>query len=106
MGLWVLGLAVANINESQRQTYESKPLFLMTSLQYYCIPGLAEIKTYAQKMQDAQVTKSLSEDKFCHSDIIFYTCCREVKLPCSDLEEIVEDSIVFKYQGNVVFCCF
>ena len=31
----------------------------MTSLQYYCIPGLAEIKTYAQKMQDAQVTKSL-----------------------------------------------
>ena len=32
----------------------------MTSLQYYCIPGLAEIKTYAQKMQDAQVTTSLS----------------------------------------------
>ena len=31
----------------------------MTSLPYYCIPGLAEIKTYAQKMQDAQVTKSL-----------------------------------------------
>ena len=31
----------------------------MTILQYYCIPGLAEIKTYAQKMQDAQVTKSL-----------------------------------------------
>ena len=31
----------------------------MTSLPYYCIPGLTEIKTYAQKMQDAQVTKSL-----------------------------------------------
>ena len=31
----------------------------MTSLQYYCITGLTEIKTYAQKMQDAQVTKSL-----------------------------------------------
>ena len=31
----------------------------MTSLKYYCIPGLAETKTYAQKMQDAQVTKSL-----------------------------------------------
>ena len=31
----------------------------MTSLQYYCILGLAEIKTYAQKMQDAQVTKSM-----------------------------------------------
>ena len=31
----------------------------MTSLQYYCILGLAEIKTYAQKMQDAQVKKSL-----------------------------------------------
>ena len=60
LGLWVLGLAGSNINESQLQTYESKTLFLMTSLQYYnCIPGLAEIKTYAQKMQDAQVTKSL-----------------------------------------------
>ena len=31
----------------------------MKSLQYYCILGLAEIKTYAQKMQDAQVTKLL-----------------------------------------------
>ena len=37
----------------------------MTSLQYYCILGLDEIKTasqrqnYAQKMQDAQVSKSL-----------------------------------------------
>ena len=59
MGLWVLGLAVSNINESQLQTYESKTLFLMESLQHFCIPGLAEIKTYAQKMQDAQVTKSL-----------------------------------------------
>ena len=59
LGLWVLGLAVSNINESQLQTYESKPLFLMTSLQYYCIPGLAETKTYVQKMQDAQVTESL-----------------------------------------------
>ena len=59
LGLWVLGLAVSNINESQLQTYESKTLFLVTSLQYYRIPGLAEIKTYAQKMQDAQVTKSL-----------------------------------------------
>ena len=62
LGLWVLGLAVSNINESQLQTYESKTLFLMTSLQYYCIAGLAGThwnKTYAQKMQDAQVTKSL-----------------------------------------------
>ena len=57
--LWVLGLAVSNINESQLQTFESKTLFLMTSLQYYCIPGLAEIRTYAQTMQDVQVTKSL-----------------------------------------------
>ena len=60
MGLWVLGLAVSHINESQLQTYESKTLFLMTSLQYYCIPGLTEIKTYAQKMQDKQVAKSLN----------------------------------------------
>ena len=59
LGLWVLGLAVSNINESPLQTNESKTLFLMTSLTYCCIPGLAEIKTYAQKMQDAQVTKSL-----------------------------------------------
>ena len=34
LGLWVLGLAVSNINEFQLQTYECKPLFLMTSLQY------------------------------------------------------------------------
>ena len=59
LGLWVLGLATSNINESPLQTNESKTLFLMTSLPYYCIPGLAEIKTYEQKMQDAQVTKSL-----------------------------------------------
>ena len=59
LGLWVLRLATSNINESPLQTDESKTLFLMTSLPYYCIPGLAEIKTYAQKMQDAQVTKSL-----------------------------------------------
>ena len=29
----------------QLQTYESRTLFLMTGLQYYCILGLAEIKT-------------------------------------------------------------
>ena len=61
LGLWVLGLAVSNINESPLQTNESKTIFLMTNLPYYCIPGLAEIKTYAQKMQDAQVTKSLHD---------------------------------------------
>ena len=55
----VLGHATSNINESQLQTHEFKTLFLMTSLPYYCILGLAEIKTYTQKMQDAQVTKSL-----------------------------------------------
>ena len=59
LGLWVLGLATSNINESPLQTNESKTLFLMTSLPNYCIPGLAGMKTYAQKMQDAQVTKSL-----------------------------------------------
>ena len=41
LGLWVLGLAVSNINESPLQTNESKTLFLMTSPPYYCIPGLA-----------------------------------------------------------------
>ena len=62
LGLWVLGLATSNINESPLQTNESKTLFLMTSLPNYCIQGLAGthlIKTYAQKMQGAQVTKSL-----------------------------------------------
>ena len=44
LGLWVLGLAVSNINESQLQTCESKTLFLMISLQYYCIPGLARTR--------------------------------------------------------------
>ena len=29
LGLWVLGLAVSHINESQLQTYESRTLFLM-----------------------------------------------------------------------------
>ena len=67
LGLWVLGLATSNINESPLQTNESKTLFLMTSLPYYCIPGLAEIKTYAQKMQDAQVTKSLQMSKQNHN---------------------------------------
>ena len=41
LGLWVLGLATSNINESPLQTNESQTLFLMTSLTYYCIPGLA-----------------------------------------------------------------
>ena len=41
LGLWVLGLAVSKINESPLRTNESKTLFLMTSLPYYCIPGLA-----------------------------------------------------------------
>ena len=65
LGSWVLGLAVSNINEFQLQTYESEALFLKQSLQYYCILGLAEIKTYAQKMQDAQVTKSLVVNPDC-----------------------------------------
>ena len=60
LGLWVLGLAVSNINESQLQTYESKTLVCNT-IASWDSPGLAEIKTNAQKMQDAQVTKSLVE---------------------------------------------
>ena len=62
LGLWVLGLAVSNINESTLQTNESKTLFLMKVCHTIASRdslGLAEIKTYAQKMQDAQVTKSL-----------------------------------------------
>ena len=44
LGLWVLGLAISNINESPLQTNESKTPFLMTSLPYYCIPGLARTR--------------------------------------------------------------
>ena len=44
LGLWVLGIAVSHINESNCK-HESRTLFLMTSLQYYCILGLAKIKT-------------------------------------------------------------
>ena len=43
LGLWVLGLAFSHINEIKLQIYESRTLFLMTLLQYYCILGLAEI---------------------------------------------------------------
>ena len=42
---WVLGLAVSHINESNCKNYESRTHFLMTSLQYYCILGLAVIET-------------------------------------------------------------
>ena len=73
LGLWVLGLAVSNINESQLQTYESKALFLMTSLQYYCIPGLArtgwnknlcakDARCAGNKITESYVTKMF---KFC-----------------------------------------
>ena len=58
-----MGIAASHNNESQLQTYESITLSLMTSLQYYCILGLADFasqrQNYAQKMQDAQVAKSL-----------------------------------------------
>ena len=43
----------------------------MKSLPYYCIPGLADIKTYAQKMQDAQVTKSLHSGMWEGGGLIF-----------------------------------
>ena len=50
LDLWVLRLPVSHINESHLQTYESRTLFLMTSLKkYYCILGLAEIKTLHPK---------------------------------------------------------
>ena len=47
----------------QLQTYEARTLFLMTSLQYYCILGLTEIKTLhpwdniMRKRYRTQVTK-------------------------------------------------
>ena len=44
LGLWVLGLATSNINKFPLQTNESSTLFLMRSLPYYCIPGLARTR--------------------------------------------------------------
>ena len=49
LGLWVLGQAVSNINESQLQTYESKTLFLMTSLQILMHPGTRRNKNLCAK---------------------------------------------------------
>ena len=43
-GLGVQGLAVFHINESHQQSYGSRSLFFMISLQYHCILGLAKIK--------------------------------------------------------------
>ena len=40
-GLMGPGTCCFRINKSQLQTCESKSLFLMTSLQYYCIPEVA-----------------------------------------------------------------
>ena len=68
LGLWVLGLAVSNINESQLQTYESKTLLLLqvcNTIASWDSQGLAVIKTYAQKMQDAQITNSLPTSVIC-----------------------------------------
>ena len=61
LGLWVLGLTVSHINESQLQIYESRTLFLMCdSLKKNFA---SQRQNYAQKMQDAQVTKSLDPDQ-------------------------------------------
>ena len=62
-GLMGTGTRCFQINESNCKLI-SPEHFLMISLQYYCILGLAENfasqrQNYAQKMQDAQVTKSL-----------------------------------------------
>ena len=45
---------------------------VIPSLQYYCIPGLAKIKTYAQKMQDAQVTKSLGFEPLVSNAVTYF----------------------------------
>ena len=45
LGLWVLGLAVSHINESNCKLMSPEHSFFMPSLQYYCILGLAEMKT-------------------------------------------------------------
>ena len=52
--------------------------YLITSLPYYCILGLAEIKTHAQKMQDAQVTKSLVHPDENNNIGLVYCACADI----------------------------
>ena len=58
------GTLCSHINESQLQTYESRTLFLMTSLQYHCILGLAEIKTLHPRDKDAGCAGKKSLETF------------------------------------------
>ena len=50
------------ISMSPTANYESRKLFLMTSLQYYCILGLAEMKTLHPK---TKLTKLCAKDSGC-----------------------------------------
>ena len=65
------------------QTYESRTLFLMKSLQYYCILGLAEIKTL------------LPRDKIMH---------KRCRMPCNKITEI-GNSWLEKLCTQYTQCC-
>ena len=63
-GLWVLGIALSHINESQLQTYESIFTIFHDKSAIPLHPGTrwntnfeSQRKNYEQKMQDAQVKK-------------------------------------------------
>ena len=68
LGLWVLGLAVSHIKESNCKIM-SPEHYLMTSLQYYCILGLAEKNCTAE-------TKLCTKDAGCAGNKITETIAR------------------------------
>ena len=72
MGTWTRCFL---INESQLQTHESRTLFLMTSLQYYCILELAEIKTLHPRGKIMRKNAGCAGNKITadmHSDAIVF----------------------------------
>ena len=57
-----------SMSPSQLQTYESRTLFLMTSLQYHCILGLAE-KNFASQRQNCAKDAGCAGNKITDMDI-------------------------------------
>ena len=58
------------INESQLQSYESRTLFLMTSLQYYCILGLAEMGMFKNNEAGQSVTLGVINETVVIGEIV------------------------------------
>ena len=78
---WVLGL-LHPISMSPHCKLMSPQHYFNDKSAILLHPGLAEIKTYAQKMQDAQVTKSLWEDINCEPPNLFIVKKHNVNVCC------------------------